>query len=30
VLVSGYRVARTAGRWEDPATRARVVVTVAG
>jgi hypothetical protein len=30
VLVSGYRVARTASRWEDPATRARVVVTVAG
>ena len=30
VLVSGYRVARTATRWEDPATRARVVVTVAG
>jgi hypothetical protein len=30
VLVSGYRVARTASRWEDQATRARVVVTVAG
>lgn len=30
VLVSGYRVARTASRWEDPVTRARVVVTVAG
>ncbi len=30
VLISGYRVARTASRWEDPATRARVVVTVAG
>ncbi len=30
VLVSAYRIARTAGRWEDPQTRARVVVTVAG
>ncbi|MDQ6641848.1 MAG: hypothetical protein M3Y66_05065 [Actinomycetota bacterium] len=30
VLVSAYRIARTARRWEDPATRARVVVTVAG
>jgi hypothetical protein len=30
VLISGYRVARTASRWEDPATRARVAVTVAG
>jgi hypothetical protein len=30
VLISAYRVARTASRWDDPATRARVVVTVAG
>ena len=30
VLVSAYRVARTAARWADPETRARVVVTVAG
>ncbi|MEP6814146.1 MAG: hypothetical protein ABI873_01205 [Marmoricola sp.] len=29
-LVSAYRIARTASRWEDPQTRARVVVTVAG
>lgn len=30
MLVSAYRTARTAGRWADPETRARVVVTVAG
>jgi hypothetical protein len=30
ILVSAYRTARTASRWEDPETRARVVVTVAG
>jgi ABC-type Mn2+/Zn2+ transport system permease subunit len=30
ILVSAYRTARTAGRWQDPEVRARVVVTVAG
>ena len=27
VLFSGYRIARALSRWEDPVTRARVVVT---
>jgi hypothetical protein len=30
ILVSAYRITRTARRWEDPHVRARVVVTVAG